>query len=101
MDQMSLFDEIIIPGQYVKTHGEIIPFEKLENMIGKEIILDHSTESCQWFKVIRLVNTFITADGINYVFYDGKSQKGSICEFFYINHGRYNGRWPTICYYVE
>jgi len=55
-EQICLFDmqTELKPGDYVKTHGPVIPAEQYSDYLGKLVVTDVSTESFYWFRVEKL-----------------------------------------------
>lgn len=45
MDQIGLFDDELLPGTWVKTHGRELTFDEVTKRVGQMIIMDKSTET--------------------------------------------------------
>lgn len=91
--QLSIFD-LLAPQQDKKTYkpgewvdkselGEEITFDEIANMIGELIILDKSTVSHEWFKVVQIEQIVKHEGQRRLVYYDGGHQRGFINEMYF------------------
>lgn len=99
--QMSLFDTLPNknkPGDWVTEHGAELTFDEITQMVGQLIIMDKSTESTEWYQVVRVERIANRADGRVLVYYDGTRQNGYVSELFFPD--RYKGRFPSRAYRI-
>lgn len=83
MTQLTLFDEpsAVKPGDWVTTHGAVIPKVMRPSYIGKLVVIDLSTQSHKWFKVARL-ERIVENDGHDRsVLYTGTKQRSIITHY--------------------
>ena len=100
MDQIGLFDDELLPGTWVKTHGRELAFDEVAKRVGQMIIMDMSTESHEWFKVVmveKIVTNFETGQR-RLIYYDGGRQRGLVDERYFPEN--YTGRFPARAYEV-
>lgn len=98
--QMSIFDLLAPqtekkykPGEWVDKSelGMEISFDEIVNMIGQLIILDKSTVSHEWFKVVKVEQIVINEGQRRLVYYDGERQRGLINEVYFNLEDSVNG----------
>jgi len=80
--QMSLFDipaEEKNPGEWVTEYGTEMTFDDIRNSIGQLIVIDLSTQSHEWYKVVRVEDIVCN----RLVYYDGQNQRGIISEVYF------------------
>ena len=93
-EQLDFWAEVQQPGDWVETHGKELSFDDITARVGQLIVWDCSTESHEWFKVVR-VEKIVLSDGYRrVVFYDGHKQRGS-CSEIYFNPAK---RFPARAY---
>ncbi len=85
------------PGQYVEQHGKELSFEEISCRIGKMVLLDCSTESHTWIKVVRIERIIYAEDGRRLIYSDGTKQHGYVGEYWFRSSG-YRGNHPVIFY---
>lgn len=79
-------------GGYVEEEmlGEPLTFDEITEMVGELIVLDNSTESHAWYKVVKVEK--ITCNKYEeqrrLVFFDGKKQRGMINEIYFDSNYR-------------
>lgn len=100
MDQIGLFDDELLPGTWVETHGMELTFDEVAKRVGQMIIMDMSTESHEWFKVVmveKIVTNFETGQR-RLIYYDGDKQRGLVDERYFPEN--YTDRFPARAYEV-
>lgn len=99
-EQISLFDSIppeLKPGEWVSDHGRELSFDECYERVGELLIIDKSTESHEWFKVVRIESTHVNSDGKRrLVYFDGDRTRGYLDEIFF--RPGYTGRFPERAY---
>jgi hypothetical protein len=81
-------DALPMPGDNVKNTGRQMSFDEVAASVGKLIVMDESTESHAWYKVV-LVEKIIPYEGRRrLVYYDGKKQRG------YVSEREFENGWP-------
>lgn len=74
------------PGDWVEKEmlGAELTFDEITQLIGKLIILDKSTQSHEWYKVV-MVEEIVIVEGNQrrLVYYDGVKQRGLINEMWF------------------
>lgn len=98
-NQLSLFDRLELkePGDYVEEHGRELSFDELEEMVGRLIVYDCSTQSHEWLKIVRVVEIYHYPDGHRRLIYsDGTKMHGFVDEMYFLP--RYTGLFPARAY---
>ena len=99
MDQLNIFDYLntnkqsFDPGEWVEedTLGKELTFDEIAARIGKLIIIDMSTISHAWYKVVKVERICYPCEGSRrLVYYDGVHQRGLVDEMYFDK--RYNAR---------
>lgn len=101
MDQIGLFDDELLPGTWVKTHGRELTFDEVAKRVGQIIIMDKSTESMKSFKAVlveKIITDFETGQR-RLIYYDGGRQRGLVDERWFPENN--TGRFPARAYEVE
>lgn len=87
------------PGDWVEKNvlGKQLTFDEIAQEIGNLIIMDKSTESHEWYKVVRVEEIAIVDDFFHdrqrrLVYYDGVKQRGMVCEMFFDENRRFPAR---------
>lgn len=89
--QMSIFDFLpkpnVIPGEWITMDsgmiGERMTFDEITDSVGNLIVMDYSTESHAWYKVV-LVEKIVSNEGERrLVYYDGCRQRGLVNERYF------------------
>ena len=87
--QISLFDFMakeFQPGDWIEECclGRELTFNEITDMVGKLIVMDMSTESHNWYKVVQ-VEKIVEGDSgrRRLVYYDGKRQRGLVDEIYF------------------
>lgn len=83
-EQMSIFQRDAAVGDYVGRHGRKLTFDEIAARVGCLIVMDTSTQSHAWFKIV-LVESIITySDGQRrLVYFDGHKQRGLVDERYF------------------
>lgn len=100
MDQIGLFDDELLPGTWVETHGRELTFDEVTKHVGQMIIMDKSTESMESFKAVlveKIITDFETGQR-RLIYYDGGRQRGLVDERWFPEN--YTGRFPARAYEV-
>jgi hypothetical protein len=90
--QMNIFDFIpsppCKPGDWIAPEtgliGEELTFDEIAQSVGKMIVMDKSTISTPWYKVV-LIERIVSGEGggRRLVYYDGHRQRGLVDETFF------------------
>lgn len=101
MDQIGLFDNELTPGTWVETHGRELSFDEVTKRVGQIIVIDKSTESHEWFKIVRVESIFTDYESgqRRLIYSDGSRQRGLVDERYFPEN--YTGRFPARAYEVE
>ena len=79
--QISLFDSVLEPGTWVEAHGRRLTFDEIDGRVGQMIVMDMSTESHEWYKVVLVESIYTYDDGSRrLIYYDGGRQRGLVDE---------------------
>lgn len=74
------------PGDWIEWEnvGEQLTFDEITQMIGQMIVMDKSTVSHAWYKVV-MVEQIVTVDNAQrrLVYYDGAKQRGLVNEMYF------------------
>lgn len=85
------YDDIKI-GDYVEEEllGELLTFDEIAEMTGELIVLDNSTKSRAWYKIVKVEKIACNKDENQrrLVFFDGKKQRGMINEIYFDSNYR-------------
>lgn len=89
--QMSLMDlfalaKVFEPGEWIEKEnvGEQLTFDEITQMIGQLIVMDKSTISHAWYKVVMVEQIVMVENGQRrLVYYDGVKQRGLINEMYF------------------
>ena len=101
-NQVNLFDLLALPnpGEYVTEHGRELSFDELEEMVGRLIVYDCSTQSHEWLKIVRVVEIYHYPDGRRRLIYsDGTRQHGLVDEMYFLP--TYTGLFPPRAYALK
>ena len=100
MDQIGLFDDELLPGTGVETHGRELTFDEITKRVGQIIIMDESTESHKWFKAVRVerIYTYPESGDRRLIYFDGGRERGLVDERYFLPN--YTGRFPARAYEV-
>lgn len=83
------------PGDWVEKDalGKNLTFDEITQMIGEMIIMDKSTSSHEWYKVV-LVEKIVMVEGNQrrLVYYDGCKQRGLVNEIYFNENINYPAR---------
>ena len=84
------------PGDWVEKDvlGKQLTFDEIMKEIGNLIILERSTESHEWYKVVRVEKIVLVDEGKQrrLVYYDGVRQRGMINEMYFNENRRFPER---------
>lgn len=99
--QISLFDlapkdKSFKPGDWIakESVGEQLTFDEITQMVGKLIVMDKSTQSHAWYKVV-MVEKIVMAENNTQrmlVYYDGAKQRGLVNEKWFNENVSYPAR---------
>jgi hypothetical protein len=91
--QLSIMDFIVPtekefePGDWIETEnvGEQLTFDEITQMIGQLIVMDKSTASHAWYKVVMVEQIVMVANNTmrRLVYYDGVKQRGLVNEMYF------------------
>lgn len=91
--QINIFSlKIFKPGDWVVEDvlGKELTFDEITQEIGNLIVMDKSTSSHEWYKVVLVEKIVIVKDNQRrLVYYDGCKQRGLVDEMYFdenINH---------------
>ena len=100
-EQISLFENDLIPGQWVETHGKQLTFDEITSRVGEVIIYEKSTESHEWFQAVRVEKIVIDLNTgeRRLIFFDGRKQRGLVDERYF--RPDYSGRFPARAFEVS
>lgn len=94
--QMNIFDflEQKKPGDWVEEEwlGKEISFDEIAESVGELIVLDKSTESHAWYKVVRVEKIIPHEGRRRLIYYDGCKQRGLINERYFDKGIRFRER---------
>lgn len=85
-DALNTYKGIPMPGSLVEENilGAELTFDEIAEMVGEIIILDHSTESRNWYKAVKVEDVFVSNDDHRHLrCYDGAKQRGIIDEMYF------------------
>lgn len=90
-EQMSIFDLLppercLKPGEWVEEDmlGEKLSFDEMAQNVGNLIIIDMSTASHAWYKIVLVEGIYACESGERRLFYyDGVKQRGLINESYF------------------
>lgn len=92
MEQLSMFDGMTEPGDWVETHGRRLTFDEVTERVGRLIVYDCSTESHAWYQAVRVERIITDEDGCRRaILYHGKPQRYLVSEFWF-RHGKHPAR---------
>lgn len=63
--------------------GDKLTFDEITQEVGNLIIIDKSTVSREWYKVVLVESIVETTDGRKLVYYDGTRRRGYINEMYF------------------
>ncbi len=73
-------------GDYVENDqlGQELTFDDITHEVGNLIVVDWSTESHAWYKIVMVEKIHVYEDGTRrLIFYDGKRQRGLVDERYF------------------
>lgn len=74
------------PGDWIEKEfvGERMEFDEITKSIGNLIVMDTSTSSHDWYKVVLVESIYVYDNGgRRLIFYDGHSQRGLVDEMWF------------------
>ena len=84
--QLSLFDAPDALGEYVNAHGAALTFRELQP--GMRVVLDKSTKSHPWFRLMEVRYITRTPDGLRALLSAGYKEKDkAYIDEFYVRLG--------------
>lgn len=99
--QMSLMDLLLPartfkPGDWIEKEnvGEQITFDEITQMIGQLIVMDMSTVSHAWYKIVEVEQIVMVENNTQrrLIYYDGKGQRGLVNEMYFDEKIRFPSR---------
>ena len=87
MDLLSPEEKVFKPGDWIEKEnvGEQLAFEEITHMIGRLIVMDKSTTSHEWYKVVRVEQIVMVESNTQrrLVYCDGAKQRGMVNEMYF------------------
>ena len=87
MDLLAPAKEVFKPGDWIEVEnvGEQITFDEITQMIDQLIVMDMSTESHEWYKVVMVERIVMVENNTQrrLVYYDGAKQRGLVNEMYF------------------
>lgn len=83
------------PGDWIEKEfvGEKMTFDEITEMVGNLVVMDMSTQSHNWYKVVMVEKIHIYDNGERrLIYYDGHSQRGLVNEMYFDESIRYPAR---------
>lgn len=83
------------PGDWIEVEyvGEKMTFDEITRSIGNLIVMDLSTESHNWYKVVMVEEIYIYDNGERrLIYYDGGKQRGLVNEMYFNESMRFPAR---------
>lgn len=82
----------LAPGTWVDEDklGNQLTFNQITGMVGKNIIIDLSTSSHKWYKVVQVEKIVQNGTQRRLVYYDGKQQRGLVNECYFSPDYKYS-----------
>lgn len=87
MDLLAPAKEVFKPGDWIEVEnvGEQLTFDEITQMIDQLIVMDMSTESHEWYKVVMVERIVMVENNTQrrLVYYDGTKQRGLVNEIYF------------------
>lgn len=82
----------LTPGTWVDEDklGNKLTFNQITGMVGKKIIIDLSTSSHKWYKVVQVEKIVQNGTQRRLVYYDGMKQRGLVNECYFSPDYKYS-----------
>ncbi len=82
------------PGDWIEKEnvGEQLTFDQITQMVNQLIVMDMSTESHEWYKVVMVERIVIDNTQRRLVYYDGVKQLGMVNEMYFDETMRFPAR---------
>ena len=83
------------PGNWIEAEclGKQLTFEEITGLIGNLVVMDMSTESHAWYKVIMVEKIYICENGERrLIYFDGQKQRGLVKEMYFNESMRFPAR---------
>lgn len=88
--------KIFKPGDWVEKNvvGKRLTFDEITQEIGKLIIMELSTVSHEWFKIVRVEKIVLVENGKQrrLVYFDGTRQNGLVNEMYFRDDSPFQSR---------
>lgn len=81
--QISFFDMLPLPGEYVTRHGREITFDEAAHRIGQLVVFDRSTESHTWYQALEIERVVMVESGPRLICYDGGKERQLINKLYF------------------
>lgn len=96
MDLVAPAEKEFKPGDWIETGnvGEQLTFDEITQMIGQLIVMDMSTESHAWYKIVMAEQIVMVENNTmrRLVYYDGVKQRGLVNEMYFNESMRFPAR---------
>ena len=87
MDLLTATTNDFKPGDWIEKENvcEQLTFEEITHMIGRLIVMDMSTVSHEWYKVVMVEKIVMVENNTQrrLVYYDGAKQRGLVNEMYF------------------
>ena len=84
------------PGDWIEAEnvGEQLTFDEITRMVGQLMVMDKSTESRAWYKVVMVERIVMVENNTQrrLVYYDGVKQRGMVNEMYFDETVRFPAR---------
>lgn len=82
------------PGDWIEKEnvGEQLTFDQITQMVNQLIVMDMSTESHEWYKVVMVERIVMDNTQRRLVYYDGVKQRGMVNEMYFDETMRFPAR---------
>lgn len=96
MDLLSPAEREFKPGDWIEMDnvGEQLTFDEITQMIGQLIVMDKSTVSHEWYKVVLVEKIVLVENNTQrrLIYYDGTKQRGLVNEMWFNENVSYPAR---------
>lgn len=82
------------PGDWIEKEnvGEQLTFDQITQMVNQLIVMDKSTASHEWYKVVMVERIVMDNTQRRLVYYDGVKQRGMVNEMYFDETMRFPAR---------
>lgn len=94
MDLLSPTANEFKPGDWIEKEnvGEQLTFDQITQMVNQLIVMDMSTVSHEWYKVVMVERIVMDNTQRRLVYYDGVKQRGMVNEMYFDETMRFPAR---------